>query len=105
MTFEALMLTNCGYETKTTFWMDFSIADTYGVGAIKDTFKRTFEAWRSNYVYLTELVIVLNYKIWAYYEKNEKYCELYTSLYDKARDYALDNLKDEELSYYLRVTD
>lgn len=28
-----------GYETKTTFWEDFSIADVFGVSAVKDTYK------------------------------------------------------------------
>ncbi len=31
-----------GYEQKTTFWMDFSIADKFGIAAIKDTYKRAF---------------------------------------------------------------
>ena len=26
------------YEFKTTFWMDFSIADRYGIPVIKDTY-------------------------------------------------------------------
>lgn len=29
-----------GYETITTFWDDFSIADRFGIAAIKDTYKR-----------------------------------------------------------------
>ena len=27
-----------GYEMKTTFWNDFTIADAFGINAIKDTF-------------------------------------------------------------------
>ena len=30
----------------TTFWQDFSIADAFGVAAIKDTFKRAFAEWK-----------------------------------------------------------
>lgn len=45
-----------GYEQKTTFWMDFSIADKFGIAAIKDTYKRAFNAWKGNHVYLTELL-------------------------------------------------
>ena len=48
------------YEPKTTFWMDFSIADRFGANAIKDTYNRAFKEWKTNYIYLTELVIVLN---------------------------------------------
>ena len=29
-----------GYQPKTTFWMDFSIADKFGIAAIKDTYNR-----------------------------------------------------------------
>lgn len=39
------------YQFKTTFWTDFSIADIFGVSAIKDTFNRAFEEWRDNYIY------------------------------------------------------
>jgi hypothetical protein len=38
-----------GYKPFTTFWQDFSIADTYGLQAIQDTFNRAFEAWKGDY--------------------------------------------------------
>lgn len=44
--------------------MDFTIADMCGRRAIHDTFKRAFEEWKDNYEYLTELVMVLNWKVW-----------------------------------------
>ena len=62
-----------GYELTTTFWEDFTIADRFGLNAVKDTYKRAFDNWHSNYVYLTELVIVLNHKIWQhYYDKSPR---------------------------------
>lgn len=67
-----------GYKPKTTFYDDFSIADHLGEGAIKDTYKRASEKWRGNAEYLTELVMVLNWKTFEHYEKgNEKLAELY----------------------------
>lgn len=54
-------------EFSTTFWDDFSIADAFGVGAIKDTYNRAFKEWKSDYRYLTDLVIVLNHKCWYWY--------------------------------------
>ena len=60
-----------GYQPKTTFWMDFSIADKFGIAAIKDTYNRAFKEWKTNHVYLTELVMVLNHKIWQWYQINE----------------------------------
>ena len=95
----------CGYKPITTFWQDFCIAEAFGTSAIQDTFDRAFEEWKWNYKYLTELVMVLNHKIWYWYEKNDKYGELYNSLWIKANDYALDNLKGAEARYFYEVTD
>lgn len=94
-----------GYRPMTTFWMDFDIADRFGVDAIKDTFSRAFAEWKKDYRYLTELVLVLNHKSWQWYERNDEYCELYVSLYEVADSYAVDNLKGEELKYFFEVTD
>jgi len=104
MTFREFMAEN-GYELQTTFWSDFSIADRFGMSAIRDTFDRAFEEWKEDYEYLTELVLVLNHKIWQYYETRPDIATLYNSLWEKARQYAEENLKDDELSYYYDVTD
>lgn len=96
----------CGYTQITTFFSDFSIADNFGIPAIRDTFKRAFKEWKSEYKYLTELVMVLNWKLWQHYEQsNNEYAEVYQELYEKANDYALSNLKDDELTYFFRTTD
>lgn len=93
-------------EFTTTFWQDFTIADAFGASAIKDTYKRAFEEWKSDYRYLTDLVMVVNHKCWQHYEKgNTELSQLYEKYYYEAHKYALDHLKGEELSYYLRVTD
>lgn len=67
MTFKEFMQEN-GYELQTTFWEDFSIADRFGLTAIQDTFNRAFEEWKEHYKYLTELILVLNHKIWQYHD-------------------------------------
>ena len=94
-----------GYETFTTFWQDFTIADRFGASAIKDTFKRAFNEWKSDYKYLTELVMVLNWKIWQHYETNDKYAELYNELWGEVDLYAMENLKGDEAAYFFRTTD
>lgn len=95
-----------GYETFTTFYNDFSIADRFGLSAIQDTYNRAFSEWKSSYKYLTELVLVLNWKIWEHYDKeNEDYSRMYDRLWRAAGEYALDNLQGEELEYYLQTTD
>lgn len=94
------------YEFFTTFFQDFSIADYCGTHAIKDTYKRAFGEWKNNYKYLTELVLVLNHKIWQHYKAgNQQFSEIYNELWAEADAYAMDNLKGEELEYFLYITD
>lgn len=94
-----------GYKPVTTFYEDFSISDNFGKSAIYDTFKRAFEEWKHNYVYLTELIMVLNWKIWEHYYAKDEYATVYNDLWQLADDYAVNNLKDEELKYFYRTTD
>lgn len=94
-----------GYEMQTTFLQDFAIADRFGPEAVKDTFKRAFNEWKNNYVYLTELVIALNLGIWKWYETNEPLAWVYSDLWEKADEYACTHLKGEELAFFYRVTD
>lgn len=97
------------YEmAKNTFFMDFSIADIYGVNAVKDTYRRAFQEWKSDYKMLTALVVTLNHKIWQHYEatpRREDLVRLYDNLWRQAEDYALTNLKGDELQYYYNITD
>jgi hypothetical protein len=63
-----------GYKPRTTFYEDFSIADHFGGPAIRDTYSRAFNAWKNNIEYMTELVMVLNWKIWEHYKKELHAC-------------------------------
>jgi len=95
-----------GYTPITTFWEDFSIADRFGTSAVRDTYSRAFRDWKGNYKYLTELVMVLNHKIWEhYYAGDEALSRLYDSLWKKVDEYCMDHLKDDELQYYFETTD
>lgn len=99
------MILGYNYETKTTFWTDFSIADRFGATAVKDTYKRAFDEWKTNAMYLTELVMVLNHKIWQWYQRDEKLARIYDQLWRKTHAYACKNLKGADLSYYFNTTD
>lgn len=95
-----------GYTMTTTFPEDFTIADMFGADAVKDTFKRAFNEWKTNYVYLTELTITLNLKLWEHYEAgNEELATVYNDLWKKADGYACNNLTGEEAAFFFRVTD
>lgn len=105
MTFEQFIKQEIGYECKTTFWMDFSIADRFGIAAVKDTFKRAFKEWRTNVVYLTELVLVLNHKIWQHHGINGTMSKVYYDIWNDTNTWALDNLKGDDMDYYWRTLD
>ena len=98
MTWSEYMLETCGYVTKTTFYDDFTIADRFGIKAIKDTYKRAFNEWKDNVEYITEFVMVLNHKMWHHYKSNHE-------LYEKANDWCMDNLKGTDLDYFYKTTD
>ena len=48
--------------------------------------------------------MVLNWKIWEHYKTNSELAEIYHELYEKARKYAVENLKGHELDYYYKTT-
>jgi hypothetical protein len=94
-----------GYKPFTTFYEDFSIADAFGVNAIIDTYKQAFKEWKHDYKYITEFIMALNWKIHEHYGSNDEYAEVYDELWREADEWAMDNLKGEELQYYLEITD
>lgn len=94
-----------GYKPITTFYMDFTIADVWGLDAIRETFERSFNDWKNNYKYITELSLVLNWKIWRWYDEKYEFAVLYDELWRKIDKWCLDNLKGVELDYYLQTTD
>ncbi len=103
--FEAVMSEN-GYTPMTTFWDDFSIADRFGEKAIVDTYKRAFEEWKSDVKYLTELVIVLNIKIWYWHDQgNDELGRCYNDLWIKADSWCGEHLKGDDARYYFQTTD
>ena len=95
-----------GYKPITTFYEDFSIADNFGMDAVKNTYERAFrDAKGFGYDFLTEFVMVLNWKIWEHYESNEPLAKLYNDLWEEADLYATENLKGDELNYFYQTTD
>lgn len=102
--FEAVMAEN-GYTPKTTFWMDFSIADKFGAKAVRDTYNRAVAGWRDNIVYLTELVMVLNHKIWQHYQHDEELAREYDELWRGLDMWCNENLTGEDAEYYYQTTD
>ena len=104
-TFDEFMEEETGYKLKTTFYSDFSIADKFGAEAIKDTYNRAFKEWKNNVEYITELAMVLNWKMWEWNETDGDFQTLYCSLWKEIDEWCMNNLKDEDLLYYINTTD
>lgn len=109
-----------------TFYSDFAIAEFCQVymrekSAVKKTYSQVIKSWGSNYKALTEIVMVLNHKSWAFAKPNrvdakylnvgdswaDFFVELYTELYRQADELYRKKYgkNDEAMSYYLSVTD
>lgn len=95
-----------GYKSFTTFYSDLTIADCFGIEAIKDTYNRVVRDWFDNTEYFTEFVMSLNYKCWEMYDKgNEALSRLYGDLFQQAQDKVYDEWDKEAADYYWRTTD
>lgn len=85
------------------------IAERFGTEAIQNTYDRIMKEWSGNYIYLTELVMMLNWNIWYWDGMGPKYADdyarLYNELWEQADQYAMENLEGEELDYFLRTVD
>lgn len=93
-----------GYEVKTTFYIDFSLSEKYGVYGIVDNYDMIFEMWIDEYEVVTELCMVLNWKMWRWYNKNDDFYQVYRYLYTKLDKWCVENLKGDELDYYYSTT-
>lgn len=82
-TMDRVIYEQTGYETFTTFALDFEIADGFGKDAIIDTYKGC-KHWLSDYKYWTELVLILNWCIWKH-EKDDL-GPVYDALWREAED-------------------
>lgn len=94
-----------GYQMTTTFFEDFQIAEAFGLDAVEETFNNAFKNWKFNYVYLTELAIVMSNNSIAHYDTNRELAFLYSDLYHKVDDYCMNNLKNDAIRFYLKTTD
>lgn len=68
-------MTEFGYTPTTTFWTDFTIADKLAKAEpkiIRDIFDVAIDYAKTDYKIFTELVMVLNHKMWIHHELNNK---------------------------------
>ncbi len=112
------------YQPKYTFYVDFSIAEFCEIylrdkNAVRKSYKQFISSWGKNIEAMTEIVMVLNHKSWAFDgrvdskylgigdAKAEEFTQLYVELYEDAYSMVEKNFKDDEdaLSYFYRITD
>lgn len=104
MTYKEYCKNEFGYDVQTTYWEDFSIAERFGMAAIKDTYRRAL--LNTDYKMMTELTMVLNHKLWNHYEKGNKLlAELYNDLWKDCDNRCCNTFNKEQLAYFYRVTD
>lgn len=93
-----------GYKPYSTYSSAFLIADTRGVSDIELVYNMSFEqASVLGYKFLTELVLILEYKTSESFCKKE-YHDLYLKLWKTTDEHALKTLTGTELKYFLDLT-
>lgn len=104
----ASVMAEYGYERKTTFFSDLSIAECDSEKAILDTYKRVMKEWLDDIEHITEFCICLNHKIWQHYENgNEPLARIYDRLWKECDAHIIEHYRNNEegLSYFYRTTD
>lgn len=105
MTYQEYSEEVSGYTPFTTYYQDLTIAEHFGKKAIEDTVKRAIK-YRINADYIIELCITLNHKCWIHYGNgNTNLSQIYSDLYYAVRDWCFDNLKGDDLTKFIRLTD
>lgn len=94
-----------GYQRCSTFAADFAIADSFGVEAVEDTFKRALNEWKDNSKMMAEMAMVLNHNILRYYEIDTALAQTYDRCWKEADGYCLNHYKGEDLEWYVEFTD
>ena len=96
----------CGYTQRTTFWDDFTLTERFGVKAIKDTYKNAFNSYKTDVVFITELVLVLNWKMLYMDERHmtEK-SVMYYKCWVELSNWCERHLEAGAYEYFILVTD
>lgn len=98
----------CGYKPISTYYTDFGIAEWFGKDSVRDTYDRAVENWFEDIKWATEIVMVLNWKIWEHYHRgNEEWAKFYNDLWDEAQCKVFEMYENDQeaISYYYRTTD
>jgi hypothetical protein len=107
------LMQTSGTKLTYTFTHDFAIADWYGEKSVRESYNRIKKSWISDYKAFTEVAMSLNVLSWANdqlakqgIEGREKYIELYSELWFKAKDdfYKKYGKNEEACDYFFNMT-
>lgn len=94
------------YKFKTTLMKDFTTTEKKSIEEVKKKYKEIFSTKHNcNYIYLTELALVLRLKSEEHSLNNTRLSNLYNKLYEEVNNYIVQTLKDKELDYYFEKLD
>ena len=96
----------CGYTQRTTFWDDFTLAEKFGIPTIERTYRNAFNSWKTDVVFITELVLVLNWKMLYMDERHmpEK-SVMYYKCWVELSNWCERHLEAGAYEYFILVTD
>lgn len=111
-----------GYVPITTYYTDFGIAEVFGEREVRGTYRRAFKYHHDDIKWMTEICMVLNWKIHEHYGKNDKLAKLYDELWRECDSWILEcennddkkfstkkikykHFTEEEIKYFLETTD
>lgn len=103
-----MVVSDFGYERKTTFFSDLSIAEwCKQERGVRDTYENVMRSWLDNIEYITEFCMCLNHKIWQHHKDNEPLAKVYDELWQDCDARIIEHYKEDEeaLDYYYRTTD
>ena len=96
----------CGYTQRTTFWDDFTLAEKIGLPAIEKTYRNAFNSWKTDVVFITELVLVLNWKMLYMDEKHmDDESSIYFKCWKELYDWCERHLEAGAYLYFISVAD
>lgn len=94
-----------GYEPKSTYYSDMSIAEPFGKKAILDTYKHAMKFHGKDVEMMAELAMIFSWKSLEHYEKNDALSALYSDLYYRHCDFVCNTFEPEAVQKFYEIID
>lgn len=89
-----------GYKPHKRFYVELSMAEPFGISAIANTYDRLFVENKHDPIFITELSMAVNWKVYEHYDKEKWIYKLYQSMWEQIDNHCKQNLKGNDLEYY-----